>query len=99
MLLYTYLMYLESSHQRTKESYVKSFRASSNDAFKISAIREKQDLEHVLVLKKKNNIINECYKKAEHYINLASNSLSVYEESEEKNILKNLTSFSIERNF
>ncbi len=62
-------------------------------------IREKQDLEHVLVLIKKNNIINECYKKAEHYINLASNSLSVFEESEEKNILKNLTSFSIERNF
>ena len=62
-------------------------------------IREKQDLEHVLDLIRKNNVINECYKKAEHYINLASNSLSVFEESEEKNILKNLTSFSIERNF
>ena len=48
---------------------------------------------------KKNNIIKECYKKAEHYINLASNSLSVFEESDEKNVLKNLTSFSIERNF
>ena len=62
-------------------------------------IRRSQDLEYVLDLIKKNNIINECYKKAEHYINLASNSLSVFEESEEKNILKNLTSFSIERNF
>jgi octaprenyl-diphosphate synthase len=62
-------------------------------------IREKQDLEHVLDLIKKNNVINECYKKAEHYINLASNSLSVFEESDEKNILKSLTSFSIERNF
>ena len=62
-------------------------------------IREKKDLEYVLNLIKKNNIINECYRKAEHYINLASNSLSVFEETEEKNILKNLTSFSIERNF
>ena len=52
-----------------------------------------------LNLIKKNNIIKECYKKAEHYINLASNSLSVFEKSDEKNVLKNLTSFSIERNF
>ena len=62
-------------------------------------IREKKDLEYVLNLIKKNKIIKECYKKAEHYINLASNSLSVFEESDEKNVLKNLTSFSIERNF
>ena len=68
-------------------------------AFFEKDIREKQNLEYVLDLIKKNNIINECYKKAEHYINLASNSLSVFEESDEKNILKNLTSFSIERNF
>mgnify|MGYP000370671901 CR=1 FL=1 len=52
-------------------------------------IREKKDLEYVLSLIKKNNIIKECYKKAEHYINLASNSLSVFEESDEKNVLKN----------
>ena len=37
--------------------------------------------------------------KAEYFINLASNSLSVFEDSKEKNILKNLTSFSLERNF
>ena len=61
--------------------------------------RKQQELEYVLNLIKKKNIINECYKKAEHFINLASNSLSVLRESKEKNILKNLTSFSIERNF
>ena len=61
--------------------------------------RNQQELEYVLNLIKKKNIINECYKKAEHFINLASNSLSVLRESKEKNILKNLTSFSIERNF
>ena len=78
---------------------VNKFEKEKLKSFFEKDIREKQDLEHVLVLIKKNNIINECYKKAEHYINLASNSLSVFEESEEKNILRSLTSFSIERNF
>ena len=48
---------------------------------------------------KKYNIINECYKKAEHFINLASNSLSIFKDTKEKEILKNLTSFSLARNF
>ncbi len=61
--------------------------------------RNKDELDYVLNLIKKNNIINDCYKKAEHFINLSYNSLSVFEDSKEKNILKNLTSFSIERNF
>ena len=61
--------------------------------------RTKDDLKKVIQLIKSNNIINECYKKAEHYINLASNSLNIFENSYEKDILKNLTSFSLERNF
>ena len=61
--------------------------------------RNENDLLKVLELIKTNNIINECYKKAEHYINLASNSLNIFQVSHEKNILKNLTSFSLERNF
>ena len=61
--------------------------------------RNDDDFKYVLNLIKKNDIINECYKKAEYFINLASNSLSVFEETEEKNILKNLTSFSTRRNF
>ena len=48
---------------------------------------------------RKYNIIFECYKKAEYFINLASNSLSILNETKEKNILKNLTSFSLERTF
>ena len=51
------------------------------------------------MLIKKYNIIKECYKKAEHFINLASNSLTIFKDSDEKKILKNLTSFSLERNF
>ena len=61
--------------------------------------RTEDDLKKVIQLIKSNNIINECYKKAEHYINLASNSLNIFENSYEKDILKNLTSFSLERNF
>ena len=61
--------------------------------------REKEELNYVLNLIKKNNIIKDCYKKADHFINLASNALSVFEDSKEKKILNNLTTFSIERNF
>ena len=61
--------------------------------------RENKELNYVLNLIKKNNIIKDCYKKADHFINLASNALSVFEDSKEKKILNNLTTFSIERNF
>ena len=62
-------------------------------------IRSKEQFDYVLKLVKKYNIINECYKKAEHYISLASNSLSIFQDCEEKTILKNLTAFSINRKF
>ena len=42
---------------------------------------------------KKYNIIFECYKKAEHFINLASNSLNIFDDTKEKNMLEKLTSF------
>ena len=61
--------------------------------------RDEIDLDFSLSLIKKYNIINECYQKAQHYIKLASNSLSVFNDCEEKNILENLTSFSLSRNF
>jgi octaprenyl-diphosphate synthase len=62
-------------------------------------MRDENDLNYTLSLIKKYNIIKACYLKAQHYINLASNSLSVFNECEEKNILENLTSFSLARNF
>ena len=61
--------------------------------------RSIDDLKLVLDLIKKNNIINDCYIKAEYFINLASNSLSIFNDSKEKDILKKLTSFSLERSF
>ena len=62
-------------------------------------IRDKDDFEKTIYLIKKYKIIEECYQKAQHYINLASNALTVFEESKDKNIFKNLTSFSLTRNF
>ena len=62
-------------------------------------VRTENDLKKVLELIKNHNIINECYKKAEHYINLASNSLNIFQNSNEKDIFRNLTTFSLERNF
>ena len=62
-------------------------------------IRSKNDFSDVLKLISKYKIISKCYKKAEHFINLASNSLSIFKDTEEKKTLENLTSFSLERSF
>jgi octaprenyl-diphosphate synthase len=62
-------------------------------------IRSENDFSDVLKLISKYKIISQCYKKADHFINLASNSLSIFNNTEEKKILENLTSFSIERSF
>ena len=75
----------------TKKKYLKTIFEKEE--------RNNDDLKLVLDLIKKNNIINDCYIKAEYFINLASNSLSIFNNSKEKDILKKLTSFSLERNF
>ena len=61
--------------------------------------RSKDDFIKILSLIKKYEIIKDCYSKAEYFINLSSNSLSIFPDSKEKDILKQLTSFSLERNF
>ena len=81
------------------------FQKLRNDEKKILSnmfkkeLRTKDDFNEIIALINKYKIIQECYQKAQHYINLASNSLSVFKDSEEKNILKRLTSFSLSRNF
>ncbi len=79
-------------------------KASAEEKGKLKDIfkkdtRDESDLNYSLSLIKKYNVIHACYQKAQHYINLASNSLSVFNDCEEKNILENLTSFSLSRNF
>ena len=65
----------------------------------LKEVRDENDFDFTLSLIKQYDIINGCYQKAQHYINLASNSLSVFENCNEKNILENLTSFSLSRDF
>ena len=61
--------------------------------------KSEEDFRLMLKLISKYDVINECYKKAEYFINLASNSLSMFSPSKEKSTLENLTSFSLERSF
>ena len=52
-------------------------REKLKDIFSKS-LRNENDLDYTLSLIKKYDIIKACYQKAQHYINLASNSLSVF---------------------
>ena len=79
-------------------------KLENNDKNRIKEVfnkkeRTKEDFNNIISLINKYKIINECYQKAQHYINLASNSLSVFRDTKEKEILKELTSFSLARNF
>ena len=84
------ILLFQKANKDEKETLKKTFAKEE---------RNQNDLNYTLSLIKKYNIIDSCYQKAKHYINLSSNSLSVFKDSEEKNILENLTSFSLSRNF
>ena len=81
-------------YQKSKNDEKKKLK----DLFKKKE-RSEEEFKIVLAMIKKYSIIFECHKKAEHFINLASNSLSVFDFTKEKEILQSLTSFSLERNF
>ena len=79
-------------------------KANNNEKVKLKKLfeknkRDEEDLKKVLLMIKNYNIISACHTKAEYFINLASNSLSIFEDTKEKEILKNLTSFSLERTY
>jgi len=79
-------------------------KTKNNEKEKIKNIflkdeRDENELNYIMSLIKKYDVINSCYQKAQHYIDIASNSLSIFKDCEEKKILKNLTSFSLARNF
>ena len=84
------ILVYQKANFREKEFLKKIFKQNE---------RCKEDFKIVLKLISKYNIINQCYKKAEYFISLASNSLSIFKSSKEKSILDNLTSFSLERSF
>jgi len=84
------ILLFQKINQTEKNKLTKMFKSEE---------RSNNDLDYILSLIKTNKIINECYKKADHYINLASNSLSAFNNTKEKQIFQELTSFSLERNF
>ena len=79
-------------------------KASKDEKYELKEIFKKNErteveFKKIIKLIKKYNIISDCYKKAEHFINLSANSLSVFENNKEKDIFQNLASFSLERTF
>ena len=84
------ILLFQQSNELEKKELVNFFKKNT---------RTKEEFFIVLKLISKYKIISQCYKKAQHFINLAKSSLTTFKESKEKKILENLTSFSIERSF
>ena len=61
--------------------------------------RSKLEFSEIQKLIKKYNSIDSCFKRAEHFVNISYNALSIFNSSKEKSVLQNLTSFSLERSF
>ena len=61
--------------------------------------REKEDFEETLKLIKKYKALETTFKRAEYFVNVSYDALGMFENSNEKNILQNLTGFSLNRSF
>ena len=61
--------------------------------------RSKLEFNETQNLIKKYNSIDACFRRAEHFVNISYNALNIFSPSNEKAILQNLTSFSLERSF
>ena len=64
-------------------------KTENNEKEKIKNIflkdeRDENELNYIMSLIKKYDVINSCYQKAQHYIDIASNSLSIFKDCEEK---------------
>ncbi len=61
--------------------------------------RSKSEFIDTQSLIKKYNSIDACFERAEYFVNISYNALNIFKPSQEKTILQNLTSFSLERSF
>ena len=84
------ILLFQKGNDKEKENLKKIFSKTN---------RSESDFNYTLSLIKQYEIIKESYNKAHHYINLASNSLSIFKDCKEKTILEGLTSFSLSRDF
>ena len=61
--------------------------------------RNEDDFSETLALINKYKAVEESLKRAEYFVNVSRDALSIFEESEEKKILQNLSDFSLDRKY
>ena len=61
--------------------------------------RTDQDFGETLSLINKYKAVEATFKKAEFFVNVSFDALAIFPETEDKRILQNLTSFSLNRSF
>jgi len=61
--------------------------------------RNEDDFSETLALINKYKAVEASFKRAEHFVNVSYDSLGIFQYSEEKKILQNLTEFSLNRTF
>ena len=61
--------------------------------------RSKEDFENILKLIKKYKSLDSTFRRAEYFVNVSYDALGIFENSEEKRILQNLTNFSLNRSY
>ncbi len=61
--------------------------------------RTEQDFSYTLSLIKKYKAVEATFKKAEYFVNVSYDALAIFPDNEDKKILQNLTSFSLNRSF
>ena len=85
------LIFLCQKADSNEKSYLEKIFKKKN--------RSKIEFEEVQNLIKKYNTISSCFKRAEYFVNISYNALNIFSPSKEKQILQNLTSFSLERSY
>ena len=61
--------------------------------------RNENDFNKSLALINKYKAVEATFKKAEYFVNVSYDALAIFPNSEDKKILQNLTSFSLNRSF
>ena len=61
--------------------------------------RTEQDFSNTLSLINKYKAVEATFKKAEYFVNVSYDALAIFPDNDDKKILQNLTSFSLNRSF
>jgi len=90
---------LKTIYLNTNKIFSKNFlKKALKKIFKKKNRSEKEFIQMQSLIKKYDSI-SDCFKRAEHFVNISYNALNIFNPSKEKTILQNLTSFSLERSF